>query len=53
MYRKQVEKSIVWVNAVGKHRYEQQYIDINLPVGSKKIVKLKHGYIIPGISNKK
>ena len=52
IYKKQIEKSIVWVNATTKHRYNQQHTFINFPVGSKAFFRLHHGYIIPGILNK-
>ena len=53
IYKKQTEKSIVWVNAITNHRYDQQHAFINFPVGSKTFFRLHHGYIILGIPNKK
>ena len=35
IYKEQIEKSIVWVNAITEHRYDQQHIFINFPVVSK------------------
>ena len=53
IYRKQIEKTIIWVNAVVKHRYDNQHFAINFPISSKAFFKLHHGYTILGVSNKK
>ena len=53
IYREQAEKTIIWVNAVIKHRYDSQHFAINFPINSKAFFRLHHGYTIPGVSNKK
>lgn len=49
IYRKRTETPIIWVNAVVKHRYDNQNLAINSP---KVFFRLHHGYTIPGMVNK-
>ena len=39
IYRKQTEKTIIWANALIKHRYDNQHLAINLPINSTSIFR--------------
>ena len=48
--RKQTEKTIVWANAVAKHKYNERHLTIDLQINS---FFFHHGYTILVVSNEK
>ena len=53
MHQQEAQDSIAWANLAMKHRYDKHHIPLLLNPGDFVMLKLHHGYRVPGIKNKK
>jgi hypothetical protein len=53
VHQQEAQDSIAWANLAMKHRYDKRHIPLLLNPGDLVMLKLHHGYRVPGVKNKK